>query len=269
MINNRTSNVPTSTRYMHAVPHQAAARDQVGVAGTQRHAGSVAIVFSLALTPVTFSLWSEDLSIDGTVETGEFPPVPADVKITPQTLNSVSEGSPLEAQITMLEYGCSVSEMIFGSITLRIEGNSSFIWANDEISRNKNKLIVRFDRQAVINLLGSYAGGEVTLEVRGEDPNSCEFVGTDTITYILVVADEVPESVDIGVMSDDDNVVSEETDAPESTADDVVDDSESTGGEPVEDPETTDDDPVVNDDTSEPEGEGDTESPSTDDDGAD
>lgn len=34
---------------------------------------SVAIVFTLALTPVTYSLWSEGLSIGGTVETGEFP----------------------------------------------------------------------------------------------------------------------------------------------------------------------------------------------------
>ncbi|HEX5166749.1 MAG TPA: hypothetical protein VFV93_15195 [Thermomicrobiales bacterium] len=106
----------------------------------------------------------------------------ASVKITPQNLNAASNGPPLEAQLR-LTGACSQDDIVVSSITLGVAGEHRTIPRTGQVSRNPNKLIVRFDRQAVINLIGDYQGNTVTLVVRGRDATGCEFAGADTIGY--------------------------------------------------------------------------------------
>ena len=107
----------------------------------------------------------------------------ADIKITPQSLNAGSNGDQLQAQIT-LTGGCSQEDIDFHSLTLGVLGGSGSVAPVAEIARNKNKLIARFDRQAVVDLIGNPGSEDVALEVRGNDVNGCRFSGTDTIKFI-------------------------------------------------------------------------------------
>lgn len=150
------------------------------------------VILSFILTLVTVVTASAALlEVDGSVIQVFEPEVNipnldgnADIQITPQSLNADANGDPLQAHISLPEGSCSQMDIVFESITLRVEGVSASVSPVSETARNQNKLIVRFSRQAVIGLIGDHEGEDVTLEVRGADVNGCHFSGTDTITYM-------------------------------------------------------------------------------------
>jgi uncharacterized membrane protein YgcG len=144
---------------------------------------------TVAGAPAVFALWEDSITVAATVSVADLSPVKADVKITPQNLNAGSSGDPLEAQISFSRGRCSHRDVDLNSITLRVFGDNDAVWVIGEITRNKNKLAVRFDRQEVLDLIGGFTGNKVTLEVRGEGPYACKFTGEDTIGYKPVVVE--------------------------------------------------------------------------------
>lgn len=213
------------------------------------------VVSTLAISLV-YSIWMDTLTTNATVSIADLSPVNADITITPQSLNADSSGSPLEAQISFGRGRCSHTGVHFDSITLRVYAGNYVVWPDREITRNKSKLIVRFDRQAVINLIGNHPGGEVTFELRGEGDYACEFAGTDTIGFLPV---EV-ESESIGVQSDgsgatDETQVVSETNEPtdESGSDQPSTDDDAGTESSTEDGGTTGESEPDSPESSEPE----------------
>lgn len=137
----------------------------------------------LILMPVGYGDWAVRLESGFAVGIAQSPSSVATIKITPQRLNASSNGDPLDATISLTPYGCPQESIVFESITPRVLGGSAFLLPVDEISENKNKSKVRFDRQQVIAMLGGYHGRSITFEVRGEDQFGCQFTGTDTIGF--------------------------------------------------------------------------------------
>lgn len=194
----------------------------------------------LLLPVVQAGNWEKSALIEGRVTTADVMHADAEIKITPQSLNAGSNGDPIEVQMSFSRNRCSHRDVRFDSITLRVEDGSAAINPYREITRNKSKLIVRFDRQDVIDLVGYHSGDSVTIEVRGEGLYWCKFSGSDTLTFIQGDPEIISVSSEDGTGSGGDVV-------PESTGSDPVDGTETTetDGESGSEQPSTDGDSVA------------------------
>jgi hypothetical protein len=106
------------------------------------------------------------------------------VDIEPDTLNVKSEGKWVTAY-TELPEGYDVDDIDVSTVTLEgtIPAEAHPTEVDDHDNDGIHDLMVKFDRQALIEYLGG-ATGEVTLTVSGELSDGAPFEGSDTITVI-------------------------------------------------------------------------------------
>ena len=114
-------------------------------------------------------------------------PLPATIDIDPDTLKKTSQGAPITAYIE-LPQGYDVKDIIVSTVVLAwgaspvpAETKPTHIGDNDK--DGIPDLMVKFSREAVVNILGTYTG-EATFEVRGQLKSGLLFAGSDTIMVI-------------------------------------------------------------------------------------
>jgi len=117
--------------------------------------------------------------IGGRIDMGAYeysPPIPAEVRIVPRTINLASKGKWITCQIWLPEDYDVVD----------IDSNSVFLEGEIEpesfrVDEEEQVAIVRFSRSEVQGIL---APGEVELTVSGELTDGTRFEGADTIRVI-------------------------------------------------------------------------------------
>ncbi len=131
---------------------------------------------------------SETISVSLGAST-EFPPVPATIDIDPDTLNPDSQGNYVMAYIELPD-GFDVADIDVRTVTVRVEGEGDSVLAKlsptevgDHDEDSIPDLMVKFDRQAVIDLIGG-ATGVLTFVVAGELSSGRQFEGAATVDLL-------------------------------------------------------------------------------------
>jgi hypothetical protein len=106
------------------------------------------------------------------------PPIPAIIKITPQSLNLTSNGNWVNCNIQLPE-DYNVADI--DAATVVLNGKVKSQWSS--IEKDGTKLLVKFNRAEVQDMLKD-ADGNVSLEVKGTLKDGTVFKGTDTIRII-------------------------------------------------------------------------------------
>ena len=133
------------------------------------------------LTPISSTVWTERGTIGAQVQMGDFCPIDAEVRITPNVLSGSEKGGTVTVHVKFngalpLIYG--EGEIDPGSVSLRAIGGGS----TGASRGDKNPL--KFSKAAVIDSIGGAPTGEteVTFELHGR-AGGCDFSGSDTVTY--------------------------------------------------------------------------------------
>jgi hypothetical protein len=105
--------------------------------------------------------------------------IPAEVKITPKTLNLESEGNWITCVIRLPD-GYDVADVNPDTIMLNEEVNR--VWC--KINQQAQTILVKFDRSEIQDMLSGVTENPVVLSVTGQLIDGTVFEGTDTITIV-------------------------------------------------------------------------------------
>lgn len=104
--------------------------------------------------------------------------IPAEVKITPKTLNPASNGNWITCTISLPD-DYDIGDVDTDSITLN-EVEQAWSRINEEAQT----LLIKFDRSKIQNMLSAGAENTPSLSIRGKLNNGADFQGTNTITIV-------------------------------------------------------------------------------------
>ena len=117
--------------------------------------------------------------IGGRIDMGAYeysPPIPADVRIVPRTINLASKGKSITCYIWLPE-DYDVADVNSNSVLLEDEVEPQWLWCDEE----EQVVMARFSRSEVQAILDI---GEVELTITGRLTNGFAFEGTDVIRVI-------------------------------------------------------------------------------------
>jgi parallel beta-helix repeat protein/predicted outer membrane repeat protein len=105
--------------------------------------------------------------------------IPVDIEITPKTLNLQSNGNWINCAISLGD-GYDITDVNIPSITLN--GNIEPEWSN--IDQEEQKLLVKFNRSEIQQMLQDTQEVSATLTVAGKLNDGADFEGEDTIRLV-------------------------------------------------------------------------------------
>jgi hypothetical protein len=105
--------------------------------------------------------------------------IPAEVKITPKTLNLASKGNWINCVIRLPD-GYDVADVV--PDTIMLNGEIGRVWST--INQEAQTILVKFDRSEIQAMLNGVTENPVVLSVTGQLNDGTIFEGSDTITIV-------------------------------------------------------------------------------------
>ncbi len=109
--------------------------------------------------------------------------VPAEVKITPKTLNIPSNGKWISCSVMLLDENYNISDVNIATIMLMLNDGELLIPVSIRTDQQAQKLLLKFDRLDVQEML-KYDENPISLTVTGMLNDGMDFAGDDTITIL-------------------------------------------------------------------------------------
>jgi predicted outer membrane repeat protein len=109
--------------------------------------------------------------------------VPAEVKITPKTLNIPSNGKWISCSVMLLDESYNISDVNIATIMLMLNDGELLIPVSIRTDQQAQKLLLKFDRLDVQEML-KYDENPISLTVTGMLNDGMDFAGDDTITIL-------------------------------------------------------------------------------------